>query len=52
MLPFDTRSVAISAIAPIDAAIRPDMIPSSDTERELSLLNSIAMRRKSGAWRV
>jgi hypothetical protein len=52
MLPFDTRSVAISAIAPIDAAIRPDMIPSSDTERELSLLNWIAMRRKSGAWRV
>jgi hypothetical protein len=41
---LDTRSVAISAIAPI-----PDMIPSSDTGRELSLLTSIAMRRKSGA---
>jgi hypothetical protein len=27
----------------------PDMIPSSDTGRELSLLTSIAMRRKSGA---
>jgi hypothetical protein len=46
---LDTRTIAISAIAPIGGAICPNMIPSSDTGRELCLLNSIAMRRKSGA---